>query len=233
MGLNDGLVAYYNCDEGTGTTCHDPINGRNGSYNGSWAAGKLGAGALSLNGSSHRCIISDHSVFALSSFTAALWVNPASWSVDYTAIISKQQLSAPYDTWEIRKQAGTSYAEAYVLINGTPYSVLTPAVLTTAAWQHLALTYDQTTHTLAIYRNGSATTSTAPSGALNTNTTDIWLGGNPGVGGRYFSGKIDDVRIYSRALTGSEVSQLAAGQAVRLPYGPRRAASRGRSYAFN
>jgi hypothetical protein len=33
----------------------------------------------------------------------------------------------------------------------------------------------------------------------------------PGAGGRYFDGLIDDVRITSRALSASEIADLASG----------------------
>jgi hypothetical protein len=71
-------------------------------------------------------------------------------------------------------------------------------------WVHFVGTYDGTV--FKSYQDGvfKATSSTIPSSAFN-NTANLIIGA-----GQYHfgSGKIDDIRIYNRALSGSEVSQL-------------------------
>jgi hypothetical protein len=69
-------------------------------------------------------------------------------------------------------------------------------------WTHLAATYDGAT--LQLYVNGVLTGIQSGSGALITSTGVLRLGGN-NVWGEFFQGRIDEVRIYSRALTQGEI----------------------------
>ena len=74
---------------------------------------------------------------------------------------------------------------------------------------HLAGVYDGTTWRL--YRNGIQVSSSAhPIGAVTV--TVNWAIGATGDGtSRWFSGAIDDVRIYNRALSAAEVADLHLG----------------------
>jgi hypothetical protein len=70
------------------------------------------------------------------------------------------------------------------------------------AWTYLAATYDGTT--LRIYVNGSLAQSTNVPGTLVTSNGALRIGGNS-VWGEYFRGLIDEVRVYNRALSVSEI----------------------------
>jgi hypothetical protein len=67
---------------------------------------------------------------------------------------------------------------------------------------HLAATYDGQQQRL--YVNGVQVANRAQTGASLTSTSALRIGGN-GVFGEYFAGRIDEVRIYSRALTAGEI----------------------------
>ena len=86
---------------------------------------------------------------------------------------------------------GGSYGEAY----GT-------SSLTANAWTHLAATYDGTT--LRLFVNGTQVSSIARSGAIATSGGPLTIGGDP-IYPQYFSGRIDEVRIYNRARTATEI----------------------------
>src|SRR5262249_48676423 len=70
-------------------------------------------------------------------------------------------------------------------------------------WTHLAATYDGSS--LLLYQNGILVGSMATSGNISTTTGVLRIGGNL-VYGAYFQGLIDDVRVYSRALTPGEIA---------------------------
>jgi len=70
-------------------------------------------------------------------------------------------------------------------------------------WTHVAATYDGTT--LRLYVNGTQASSKAVSGAIVTTTGALRIGGNT-IWGEYFSGLIDEVRVYERALTATEIA---------------------------
>lgn len=82
-----------------------------------------------------------------------------------------------------------------------------PTPLLPNTWTHFALTYDNASTTMRLYRNGSNVSSA-------TNAALAWSGGNGRLGiGTYintnnFNGYIDNVNIYSRALTAWEVNYI-------------------------
>ena len=68
-----------------------------------------------------------------------------------------------------------------------------------------------TATTLRFYVNGVQVGSRAQTGNMVVSSRALRIGGN-GVWGEYFNGLIDDVRIYNRALTATEIqADMAAG----------------------
>jgi hypothetical protein len=69
-------------------------------------------------------------------------------------------------------------------------------------WTHVAGTYDGATLRLCV--NGVATASVPVSGAMPTSTGALRIGGNS-IWGEYFQGRLDEVRVYNRALSVAEI----------------------------
>src|SRR5262249_56986965 len=67
---------------------------------------------------------------------------------------------------------------------------------------HLALTYNGTVEQL--YVNGALVASRSQSGTVQTSTGVLHIGGDS-VWGEYFLGVIDEIRIYTRALSAAEI----------------------------
>jgi hypothetical protein len=80
-------------------------------------------------------------------------------------------------------------------------NTMAPSALVVNAWTHLAATYDGAM--VRLYVNGVLVASQAQTTALATGTGTLEIGSN--VYGEGFEGRIDDVRIYSRALTVAEI----------------------------
>ena len=77
-----------------------------------------------------------------------------------------------------------------------------PTAVPLGTWTHVALTYDGAM--LRLFVNGAEVVSRATTGAINPSSSPLWIGGNSPFG-EYFAGLIDEVRVYNRALTGSEI----------------------------
>jgi hypothetical protein len=56
-----------------------------------------------------------------------------------------------------------------------------------------------------LYVNGSQVASVSRSGKIGTSSRPVRIGGNA-ILGEWFSGTIDEVRVYNRALTAAEIS---------------------------
>ena len=82
--------------------------------------------------------------------------------------------------------------------------VCQPSPLPINTWTHLALTYNGST--LTLYRNGVAVANSNVSGTLSPTTLNLQIGGSQF--GEYFKGLIDEVRIYNRALTATEIQAI-------------------------
>jgi len=76
-------------------------------------------------------------------------------------------------------------------------------------WYHLTATYDG--ETLRTYRDGAlVSTNTSPSGAPDAESNPLVFGRHA-TRERYFQGSIDDVHIFNRALSATEIQALLAG----------------------
>lgn len=77
-------------------------------------------------------------------------------------------------------------------------------------WTHVASTYDGAT--LRIYINGVLDRSAVVSGTTCANTDPLAIGAkikpSAGIAEAYFDGRIDDVRIYRRALSAAEIKRI-------------------------
>ena len=86
--------------------------------------------------------------------------------------------------------------------------VSTTTLPSDGAWHFITYTLSGTTNTLYIDGTSVNTSTTA------TNTgaaTALTAGMTPG-GTNYFSGDLDEIRVYNRALSAAEISGLAAGK---------------------
>src|SRR5262249_49810940 len=72
-------------------------------------------------------------------------------------------------------------------------------------WTHLAMTYDGSF--LRLFVNGSADGALAVTGPLITTSQPLRIGGLPS-GPWYFNGLIDEVSLYSRAISGTEIQAI-------------------------
>jgi hypothetical protein len=79
-------------------------------------------------------------------------------------------------------------------------------------WTHVASTYDGAT--LRIYVNGVLDHSLAVTGTTCANADALIIGAkvkpSAGISEAYFDGRIDDVRVYRRALSASEIGRIKA-----------------------
>ena len=196
-----GLAAAYSFDENTGATVLDLSgNGNTGSISGAtWTTGKFGS-ALSFNGVNARVFVNSATSLNLgSAMTLEAWVQPTAAQSGWRTIIQRETdayfLNGSNDSGALRPSGGASMASGTVWTSGT-----TP--LTVGTWAHLALTYDGAT--LNLYVNGVLAATQAASGAIQASANPLWIGGNNPYG-EYFQGLIDEVRVYTRALSQSEV----------------------------
>jgi hypothetical protein len=206
-------VGYWKFDEGSGTAAADASsNGSIGTLtNGpTWIPGKLGQ-ALSFDGVDDSVQVA--AISALNSYplTVAFWMKtdnatglhgivnkyfPGSFN-GYQVFINNGNLCA----WYFKD------ASSYVW-DGSACAMSTPGYADNQ-WHHVALVVDAAggrLHVDGVQKAGQAWTGTPG----NPSTPqELSLGQYPGTAQPYFSGVLDDVRIYARALSAAELSVIA------------------------
>jgi len=204
-----GLVASYSFSEGAGTTTADASGGgRTGTLLGgpSWTGGKYGTG-LSFNGSSTYVDLGTSAALGLTgSMTVSAWVFETANVGDDGQIVAKSDSGSG---WQLKSTPDTGARTFGVAITNASggrvqrYSNATRALNT---WYHVAGVYDATAQTLNIYVNGVLSNGTL-SGAVPSSQRASSVAANIGrrSGGFYIKGTIDNVRIYSRALSAAEI----------------------------
>jgi len=74
------------------------------------------------------------------------------------------------------------------------------------AWHHIGATYDG--QDVKLFLDGAMVKEESHPGAIPTNNTDVRLGAYANETTYWFTGRIDDARIYNRALSAQEMQQL-------------------------
>ncbi len=207
-GIDSALVGCWPMDEGSGTTVSDvgaaPVN--DGTLNGSptWATGHDGLYGLSLNGTSqYVTVLDEYSLDLTTGMTLAAWVKPAKLG---TQNIIKKTTSTTNPGFELSLSSGQ---KVFVRINGSAtYRIdsTTSYPIDGNTWMHVTATYDGTN--IRLYVN-SVLEGTKPGVTITANATNLGIGAEPATTpANYLMGTIDDVRVYNRALTLTEIQAL-------------------------
>jgi hypothetical protein len=195
------LVAAYGFNEGTGTTTADASgNGLNGTLSATtWTtAGRFGS-SLSFNGSSSLVTVADHALLDLTTgMTISAWVFPTTLSGYRTVVLKERPGDLAYSLYA---HDGSPRPSTWITA-GTTATAAGTSPLAANEWSHLAATYDG--GALRLYVNGAQVGSITHTGSLFVSGSPLRIGGNT-IWGEYFAGRLDEVRIYSRALSTAEI----------------------------
>jgi len=143
-----------------------------------------------------------------------VWVYPTQFTADYFRIVVKTYTEdvSPLMVYGIYEQGGSDGRTAFIVsigdvLKGCGENV-TPQ-LPLEQWTHMAATYDGAE--MKIYYDGELKASAVTSGKMDTNDVPVSIGRN-NVGNReHYIGLMDEVAIYSRALTQEEIKIVMAG----------------------
>ena len=220
-------VGWWKFDEATsGSTPTIAKDYGGNSYNGTltggptWAVGTIGTGALYFNGTDDQYVsVNDaDGLDVTTGLTIAYWFKKVK-NNSAAGIVCKKNNSGNGVVWGIQSN-GSDKMEMDVGNAGstTTYYVTGSQKINDAIWHHYAVTYDATSKTASIYVDGSLDAAGQP-GTIGGGSGTLWPGNleaSTGVliigkglpGNRKGEGTVDDVRIYNRALSATEVLSL-------------------------
>jgi hypothetical protein len=199
-----GLVAAYAFNEGMGTMTADASGlGHTGAISGaSWTtAGRFG-GALAFDGQNDVVTVNDTAALDLTTaMTFEAWVYPTTTPSGWRQVVGKDGTSQVVYYLHASSSPNNRPATGG-FANGQYFDLFGTTTLTINVWTHLAATYNGATQRL--YVNGVEVANRAQTGGTLVTTGPLRIGGN-GVSTEFFAGRIDDVRVYNRALTQAEI----------------------------
>lgn len=216
----DALEGYWKFDETSGTAVSD-VSGHNqtGTSTGTPAISSdvptttfTNARSLNFDGSNDYVTMGDVANLEVEGslpFSISAWFNPnSSPGAEATYVIASKGTPS-----------GKGYAFQYEQISGnfvinvSKYGVIDQRVtiteLTTGTWYHLAAV--QGASSVEYFVDGVSQGTYSNASAYNASGTDEFRIGSAHDGTLKANGLIDDVRVYSRALSDAEITQLAAG----------------------
>jgi len=208
MNVGDPIVIGSGANAEAAKIADIPLGGASGPR----ATGKIGSGAVKLNGSDEYVSLPTGIVSGLSDFTISTWVNPAS-----------------EDTWSRIFDFGTGQTVNMFLTvdgggaglrfaitntgNGNEQRLTGGGLLPLNTWSHVAVTLSGNTGTM--YLNGAVVATNPnmtvhPMNLGNTNQNYIGRSQYPDP---FLNSTVDDFQIYDHALSAGDIATLAGGQA--------------------
>ncbi len=194
-----GLVGHWAFDEGSGTVANDTSgNGNNGTINGAtWTAGKVGSGALQFDGSNDYVQLANAINFTATT-TVALWLNPSGTSTFVSPVISAAYNNNAFGL----NFGGNSNGRITWAQNGEGGYILSPNT-----WTFVVAIFSGVSGNWQVswYKNGVFDSTTLSTTVLNP-LQIRYIGGYRN--GQTVPFKIDEARIYNRALSASEILDI-------------------------
>ena len=208
--LTGKLIARYSFDDVSGNTVPDSSGNKiDGTFLGDALVvddpvrGKV----LELDGDGDGVDCGNDSLFAISEeITIASWIKVNGPLKLWRAIIAKG------NGWKLQSWPDTLKFVCGVNVPGdigVHSGIRGKKNINDGRWHHVAGVYDGKTTTL--YIDGRRDVSARTSGRIAANRYNVWIGSDSQRNERTWNGRIDDVRIYSYALSEGKVRDLYAG----------------------
>ena len=163
-----------------------------------------------FNGSSSKIDLSNLGLGGAATRTISAWINVNSLSGNRTIFQYGNSAANNRFGFAIEATTGKLYVEYY----GRD-AITSSSQITVGSWFHVVATYNggaiETATNTQIYVNGSAvsmSTTGTETGVANTTDSNYGIGYRRASSTQYFNGKIDQVRIFDKALSSSEVTTL-------------------------
>gem|GEM_PF-603943 len=220
-GGDSSLVAYYPFN---GNANDESGNGHNGVLVNSpvFVTGKIGQGlkfngVQSVNGM-YVTVPDSNSLEGFTALTLCAWVNVTSiYATDGNIIIAKATQTAgasafdPFSLYEFSLTPSGNYAFGISTgVSGSRKIVTSASTVSLNIWHHLCGVYNGTT--MSLYKNGIKDTNTVLTNlVVGSNSIDVRIGAFMAAlpYTDIFDGTIDEVRIYNRSLSQTEITSLA------------------------
>jgi hypothetical protein len=214
---NEGLVGFWRFEEGTGTKAADSSgNGNVGTLRGAdlaWVEGRGMGQALEIpNSNNHGVTVNaSPSIDSIrSAFTIAAWIYRTEERDGIASILMRRSTGASEYFGLALTADGMPRGYLNSQVMPAPPTLTGPDPIPVGQWVHLAMTYNGAT--MHLYANGTDIGNVAVTTTIMGQKTFLCIGcgqNADNVVTEPLSGRLDDLRLYQRALSAAEISQLA------------------------
>ncbi|HKJ40608.1 MAG TPA: LamG-like jellyroll fold domain-containing protein [Sunxiuqinia sp.] len=201
---DENSFAYWPMDESAGAIVHDVWAGNDGDVNlGGWTrTGAKNGGVKFDGGDSSFLKLSNDFTETLNDFTISVWVKPD--ALDTWARVWDFGTNTNYNMF-LTDKASDGYVRFAIKAGGDEQRINTTKTLAINKWTHIAVT--KSGNTAKMYINGSLVGSNT---AMTLNPSDLGYTEQNYVGKSQwpdpmFKGTIDELQIYNRALSQTEI----------------------------
>ena len=212
--FNDAnLVSYWRL-EGNSNDSKGTNNGTDTNITYGTGYGKFGQGAYNSGGGVNKLITIPSSTSLISpttGLTISFWMNHITGLIEQTVPISMRILPDPTPPWNIYLFELYPTTISFGLRTANGYAVaLSNTTISINIWHHVVGTYDGIS--IKLFLNGILIASSAQTGNITySSNRELRLLDNFQQWGQYYTGYLDDIALFSRALSASEVSDLYQG----------------------
>ena len=204
--LEDALVGAWLFDGNQGNTAKDASgNGHDGDIMGAkWVQGKIER-ALEFDGNGNIVEIAHHADFDLTEYTASAWIKTESTG-KWQTVLGKEPADGSPRNYGVFVAGDTKLLGVNYTTGGAWKTAFSKTVAADGKWHHVAATYDG--KVLRAYMDGVMEGETKTEIPPDHNTEPVRIGrwGNPR--GDFWEGVLDEVAIFSQALTEDEIRDI-------------------------
>ena len=209
-------AAYWSFNEGAGTAARSSVSTnaltlRSGA---TWSAAGKDHASLSLDGATGRAEASSSTELGITgtAITVSAWVNLQSqgtWQQIVAKVHEVGASTSPYFSWHLfgAHASSTQWTPQFQLVNsnGVSANVTSSINVNYGQWAHIVGVYDGSA--VRIYVNGVDRGSAAQSGNIVDYAQPLYIGAS-GLPDEFARGLVDEVRVYSVALSAAQVTRI-------------------------
>jgi beta-lactamase regulating signal transducer with metallopeptidase domain len=202
------LVGWWKLDDGIGTVVTDSSsNGIDGNFVGNpiWVAG-MHDGALLFDGASSVDFGSPRKTAITGPLTIACWIKPQNLGTIARVVGGSQDRAfLARDGAYAFKASGPNlrFTTPWIRDHEAPRTFLTEG-----QWQHVAVTFQPDEIGGCVFYLDGVESDRDDASILDPGTGPVRIAENQWPGGQFYTGLIDDVRLYSRVLTADEIKAV-------------------------
>jgi hypothetical protein len=167
--------------------------------------------SLTLSGTNYRDITSSTNLQLGTKFSVAAWFKTTNDFTGNAFIVNKggqgSETAGKNMNYGIWMTSAEKIQAGFETSTGTDYIASSPGVYNDGKWHYAVATYDGSS-TVRLYIDGSSVATKTTSGALpdKTGTQPLRVGANSLSVNGFFVGNVDEVRVWNRAVSATEVS---------------------------